>query len=231
MKRILILVITTVIFSTITIAQDKLYTTTGGEMIFSFATIDDNVNSTGNIMRWSPVFNFQFYGNYDINKNFGLLFGAAIRNVGFIYNASDNSYFSGTKKKFRNYDFGIPVGLKVGNMRKTFFFAGYEIEFPLNYKEKTFENEIKTDKFNVWFSNRTSSYYHTVFAGVQFPYGISLKFKYYLSEFFNQNYTESNGNQPYKGLEVNVFYFSLSTSLFRGHEVYVTEYKREARIY
>jgi len=70
---------------------------------------------------------------YDINNNFGLLFGAAIRNVGFIYNVQDGT---GTKKKFRNYDFGIPVGVKVGNMRKTFFFAGYEIEFPLNYKEK-----------------------------------------------------------------------------------------------
>jgi len=197
-------------------------------MIFSFATIDDNSNANGNIMRWSPVFNFQFFGNYDINNNFGLLFGAAIRNVGFIYNVQDGT---GTKKKFRNYDFGIPVGVKVGNMRKTFFFAGYEIEFPLNYKEKIFENEIKTDKFNVWFSDRTPTIYHTVFAGVQFPYGISLKFKYYLSEFFNQNYTENNGNQPYKGLKANVFYFSISTSLFRGHEVYVTDYKNEVRVY
>lgn len=227
MKRTIILTLFIAICSTISIAQNKFYTTTGSEMIFSFATIDDNGNANGNIMRWSPVFNFQFYGNYDINKNLGLIFGATIRNVGFIYNVQDGT---NTKKKHRNYDFGIPVGFKVGSMKKTFFFAGYEIEFPFHYKEKTFIDEQKT-KFSVWFSSRTPAYYNTVFAGVQFPYGLSLKFKYYLSEFFNQNYTESNGNKPYNGLEVHVFYFSLSASLFKGHEVYVKEYKHEARVY
>lgn len=227
MKRIYILIIALSFITLTSSAQNKLYTTSGGEMVFSFATVDNNGNQNGNIMRWSPVFNAQFYGNYDLNKNMGLLFGAAIRNVGFIYELPDGS---GIKKKFRNYDFGIPVGVKLGNMNKAFFFAGYEIEFPLNYKEKTFVNEQKT-KFNVWFSKRVPAYYHTVFAGIQFPYGLSLKFKYYLSEFFNQNYTENDGNQPYKGLKANVFYFSLSTSLFKGNEVYVTEYKKEASVY
>jgi len=178
---------------TIAQAQNKVYTTSGGEIILSFANIDNNGNANGNIVRFSPVFNGQFYGNYDINKNFGLLFGAAIRNVGFIYQTPTDSYFNGVKKKFRNYNFGIPVGVKIGKMNKAFFFAGYEIEFPFVYKEKTFENEVKTDKFVVWFSKRTPAYYHTDFAGVQFPYGISLKFKYYLSEFFNQDFTEANG--------------------------------------
>ncbi len=44
-------------------------------MIFSFATINDNGSANGNIIRWSPVFNAQFYGNYDVTNNFGLLFG------------------------------------------------------------------------------------------------------------------------------------------------------------
>ena len=226
MKKISIFIITFILFASITNAQDKFYTTSGGEMIFSFATINDNGSANGNIVRWSPVFNAQFYGNYDVTNNIGLLFGAAIRNVGFIYepSSSSESEFAGTKKKFRNYDFGIPVGIKVGKMNKAFFFAGYEIEFPFNYKEKTFINEQKT-KFNVWFSDRVPSYYHTVFAGVQFPYGLSLKFKYYLTGFFNQNYTEDNGHQPYKNIEANVFYFSLSSSLFRGSEVYIKEYK------
>jgi len=158
------------------------------------------------------------------------MFGAAVRNVGFIYETPSDSYYNGVKKKFRNYNFAIPVGIKIGNMGKAFFFAGYEIEFPFNYKEKTFENEIKT-KFNVWFSNRVPAYYHTVFAGVQIPYGISLKFKYYLSGFFNQDYMEPGGNLPYEGLDVNVFYFSISTSLFKGSQVYVKEYKEEMRVY
>jgi len=230
MKRTLLLFLAFVALSAITNAQNKLYTTTGGEIILSFASIDNNGNAAGNIVRFSPVFNAQFFGNYDVNDNFGLLFGAAIRNVGFIYDTPSDSQFDGVKKKFRNYNFAIPVGIKVGKMGKAFFFAGYEIEFPFNYKEKTFENEIKT-KNSVWFSKRVPAYYHTVFAGVQFPYGISLKFKYYLSEFFNQDFMEFDGSQPYKDLKANVFYFSISTSLFKGSQVYVKEYKEEMRVY
>lgn len=203
--------------------SNKAYVTSGGEMIFSFANIDHNGSTSGNIMRWSPAFNIQVFGNYDLNKNLGLIFGGAIRNVGFIY---EDPNASGVKKKFRNYNLGIPVGFKVGNLEKFFFFGGYEIEFPFNYKEKTFINEQKT-KFNVWFSSRVPAYYHTVYAGVQFPYGISLKFKYYLSEFFNQNYTENDGTQPYKGLKANVFYFSISTSLFKGYDMYIKESGRK----
>lgn len=205
----------------------KTYVTSGGEMIFSFASVDNNGSSDGSVLRWSPVFNLQAYGNYDFSKNAGLIFGGALRNVGFIYDVPNSG---GTKKKFRNYDIGIPVGIKIGNLSKLFFFGGYEIEFPINYKEKTFIDEKKT-KFNVWFSNRVPSYYHSVFAGIQFPYGVSLKFKYYLSEFFNQNYTESDGNQPYKGLKANVFYFSISTSLFKGHDIYMKEYQRDSQMY
>lgn len=220
MKQLYLLLVLILATVSVTKAQDKLYSTTGGEMIFSFATIDNNGNDGGNIMRWSPVFNFQVYGNYDVNKNIGFIFGASVRNVGFIYDVPGDN----TKKKYRNYNIGIPVGFKVGNLNKIFLFGGYEIEFPINYKEKTFINEQKT-KFNVWFSNRVPSYYHTAFVGVQFPYGVSLKFKYYISEFFNQNYTENDGTQPYKGLKANVFYFAISTSLFRDNKVYIKEYK------
>jgi len=47
-------------------AQDnKFYTTSGGEMIFSFATIEDAGSETGNIIRWSPVFNLQNLANFE----------------------------------------------------------------------------------------------------------------------------------------------------------------------
>ncbi len=227
MKQLIL--ISLLFLSTFVFGQEKkVYVTSGGEMIFSFATIDNGGSSDGSVMRWSPVFNLQTYGNYDFSKHAGLIFGGALRNVGFIYDVPNSG---GTKKKFRNYDIGIPVGIKVGNLNKVFFFGGYEIEFPINYKEKTFVDERKTDKFNVWFSSRVPSYYHSVFAGIQFPYGLNLKFKYYLSEFFNQNYTEGDGNQPYKGLNANVFYFSISTSLFKGHDIYMKEYKREMQTY
>ena len=198
-------------------AQSKIYASGGSEMIFSFAQIDNNGITGGNIMRWSPVFNVQVYGNVDFGKHFGIFFGGAIRNVGFIYNMPDTNL----KKKYRNYNFGIPVGIKVGNMHKFLFFAGYEIEFPCAYKEKTFISGAKQDnKIIKWFSPRTPSYYHTVFVGLQFPYGFNLKFKYYFSEFFNENYTDNAGNQPYMGLKANVWYISLAFAVFRNYGEY-----------
>lgn len=205
--------------------KGEFYFTSGGEMIFSFASIDDNGSEEGNILRWSPVFNFQNLANLDVNNNLGFFTGINIRNVGFIY---DNYKAPGSetavKKKFRNYTAGIPLGLKIGNLDKLFLYGGYEIEFPFNYKEKTFENEVKTDKFNVWFSKRVPTYYNTFFVGIQFPYGANLKFKYYLSNFHNKDFTEtlSDGSKvkPYENLNANVFYISLCFDLFKNSDFY-----------
>jgi hypothetical protein len=206
----------------------ELYSTSGGEMIFSFASIDNAGDDGGGIMRWSPVFNLQYMGNYDFSKNAGLFFGLSVRNVGFIYdNYTPPGEESTVKKKFRNYDVGIPVGLKLGDLDKVFVYGGYEIEFPFNYKEKTFENEVKTDKFNVWFSDRVPAFYNTFFVGIEFPYGANLKFKYYLTNFHNKDFTEtlSDGTtqKPYENLNSNVFYISLCFNLFKGNELYYTE--------
>ncbi len=35
----------------------EFYTTLGSEMIFSFASIDDNGNAASGILRWTPVIN------------------------------------------------------------------------------------------------------------------------------------------------------------------------------
>jgi len=212
----------------------KIYTGISGEMIFSFASIDNNGISGSNIMRWSPWFNAQFFANYDFNNHVGLIFGAAIRNVGFVYDNAPNlgGIAAGEndiiKYKFRNYDFGIPVGVKVGILDKIFLYGGYEIEFPFQFKQKAFVNDVKQDnKISTWFTSRTPAYYNTFFAGVQFPYGLNLKFKWYTSEFFNENFTEpSNGGtvQPYQGLKANIWYFSLSFYLFNKGEMVYQEF-------
>ena len=193
----------------------KAYTTSGGEMIFSFATIDNNGGESGNVMRWSPFFNFQNLVNYDFNNNLGVFSGLNIRNVGFIYDDPNTNI----RKKYRNYTAGIPVGFKLGKLDNLFVYGGYEIEFPLNYKEKTFENEKKADKFNVWFSKRVPSIYHSLLLGVNLPYGTNIKFKYYLTSFFNKDFKETiNGevSKPYENIEANVFYFSLTFDLFKN---------------
>ncbi len=66
---------------------------------------------------------------------------------------------------------------------------------------------------------------HSVFAGIQFPYGTSVKFKYYLSNFFNRDYkgVDKNGQavNPYTNYEASIFHFTLSFRLFdRGEFEY-----------
>jgi hypothetical protein len=207
-------------------AQEKTvkYFSGGTEFIFNFASIDNDGVEGGNVMRFTGFLNLQGNFNFDFNKSFGVFTGLSLRNVGFIYN--DQS--TGLKKKYRTYNVGIPFGFKLGSMNRTLLFAGYEIEFPTNYKEKTFQNEVKMDKFNVWFSNRVPVFYNTVFVGMQFKYGFSLKFKYYLTNFFNQSFTEVQTNgvqvQPYEDVDVRMFYFSLSFNLFKGsHFTYTKE--------
>ena len=218
MKKLLTICLTLLLVSSYNIQaqkNSKSYFTSGTEFIFSFASIDNNGNTDGNVMRVSGWLHLQGTYNYDFGKSFGLITGLAIRNVGFIYNNQEE----GVKKKYRTYNIGIPVGFKLGSMGKAHLYAGYEIEFPTNYKEKTFNNERKDDKFNVWFSKRTPAFYNTVFVGIAFKYGLSLKFKYYLTNFFNQEYSEVNQDgvteYPYEDIDVRIFYFSLNINLFR----------------
>ena len=86
------------------------------------------------------------------------------------------------------------------------------------YKEKTYEGGDKIDKITGWFSNREELFQHGFFAGIQFPYGANLKFKYYLSEFHNRDYTNNAGIKPYGALKTNIYYFSLSFFLFKNFD-------------
>jgi hypothetical protein len=198
----------------------KAYVTSGGELIFSLASIEQNGNKESATLRFSPAVNFQVMINKDLSKNFGLFTGLALRNVGYIMNGYIDSNGLQYKKKFRSYNIGIPFGLKVGNLDKTFFYAGYEIEFPITYKEKTYDGGDKIDKITGWFSNREETVQHGFFVGIQFPYAVSLKFKYYLSEFHNRDFETNAGVKPYAGLKSNIYYFSLSFFLFRNLDLY-----------
>lgn len=217
------------------IAQDKkIYTTTSGELIFSFANINDNGSEEGSVIRFSPVVNIQNWVNIDKSDHFGIFTGLSVRNVGFIYDVPDDSpvkydYPNDTnvRKKFRTYNLGIPVGVKLGNLDDKFLFVGYELEIPINYKEKTFIGEDKEEKYNVWFSSRTKTFNHSLMAGIQLPYGATLKFKYYLTNFFNKKFQTSDGQggtiKPYENVDVNVFYFSLNFGLLKNADFYYNE--------
>jgi hypothetical protein len=155
MKRILLLSVVIIGFALASHAQSTKYISYSGEMIFSFASIEDQGREESSLMRWAPVFNMQGMYNIDMNKQFGVFSGLAIRNVGYIYDTYTNPQtLSVNKKKFRTYNLAIPVGFKVGNLDKMFLFAGYELEFPFHYKEKTFDGGDKIDKITGWFSKR-----------------------------------------------------------------------------
>jgi hypothetical protein len=203
--------------------KENVYTTTSGELIFSFANINNNGSEDGSNLRFSPFFNLQNWVNFDKSEHFGWFTGLSVRNVGFIYDVPD----SDVKMKYRTYNLGIPIGIKVGNLNKSFMFAGYELEFPINYKEKTFIDGDKDDKTSVWFSSRVNTLNHSIMAGVQLPYGATLKFKYYLTNFFNKDYKADDGNggtyKPYENSDVNVFYFSLSFGLLKNADFYYSD--------
>jgi hypothetical protein len=198
-------------------AQEKkfsVYSSFSTEMIFSFASVNNGGNEQGVIMRWAPVFNPQWMINFDMNRHVGFFTGFAIRNVGYIYDDPNDP--NKARFKYRTYNAGFPIGFKVGNMKKFMFFGGYEVEFPFVYKEKKFVNEAKTDKTVIWFTSRVEPIQHGFMAGVQFPAGATLKFKYYLSNFHNRNYTamvDGEETKPYD-YKANVFYFSLAWNLF-----------------
>ncbi len=216
-------------FSQLTTPPGSWYLTGGGEWILSTALLDatlpgpngtTTISDKGSVVRFSPVVNVQAVANRDFSSKAGMFLGLSLRNVGFIYDVPLDSL--NLRYKYRTYNLGLPIGLKVGSMNGSLFFLGYEPELVLNYKEKRFENEKKQEKFNVWFSDRTDLFTQSLMAGFQFGSGACIKVKYYFTNFHNQDFTESttvNGNQvvtrPYGGLHANVLYISLGFGLFK----------------
>ena len=221
MKRGIIIIGILWILVSSSFSQIKSYATTGMEVIFSMADINDNGVDASSTLRFEPVINIETMYNADISKNFGVFSGLAIRNVGYIYNNyTDPSNDAVYKKKFRSYNIGVPLGIKVGNLDRMFIYGGYEVELAWLYKERTFESGDKISTTKGWFSDRQNIFQHGFLVGVQFPYGANVKFKYYLSEFHNQAF-EANSVRPYAGLNSNIWYISLNFMLFRNLDFYV----------
>lgn len=199
------------------------YSSSGIEIIFSFADIQVTGVNTSTVMRFSPVLNLQYLYNIDLSPKFGLFTGMDLRNLGFIFKAD-----AGVKLKHRVYALGLPVGFKFGNLDKGFFiYAGGQIEYAFNYKEKYFLNDSKESKDVYWFTDRVNIFQFSALIGVNLPYGFNLKFKYYFTDLMNTDYLayDENGLQykPYGAYESSkVFYFSLNYNLFHPNYKYFT---------
>lgn len=207
---------------TMTALAQKQYLTSDGELILGFANIERNGVREPSVPRLSLFFHGQSLWHMDRSQHFGWFTGLSLRNVGFIYDESDL-----IRKKFRTYNLGIPVAIKIGNMDQTYVYGGYELEIPFNYKEKTFVSGEKRDKFNHWFSNRVNPINHTVFVGVRLRYGTSVRLKYYLTPFFNETFETLDGQgqrvRPYENLNAHLFYFSIVKMITKGKKLQVWE--------
>jgi hypothetical protein len=202
----------------------EVYWSGGFEWLLSAPVLDVDGSDRGGILRFAPFVNGRSLWNYDLSKRAGFFAGLSVSNLGFIYDAPD-----GSRYKFRTYNVGLPVGIKLGRMHGTLFFAGYELELPLNYKEKRFANERKEDKFNVWLSDRTEPWFHSVFIGFQGPGSSTLTLRYYLSNFHDTDYILRQDNiasRPYAGLNSNLVVLALGFALFDGTR---TSFERIAR--
>ncbi len=185
-------------------AQD-VYTITSGELLFQSGSIEKSGEEMNSNLRFTLWFHLGEYVHLDIGKNVGFFTGLGIRNVGFITEEDD------IKTKYRSYMLGAPIALKLGSFKDNFFiYGGGEYEWMFHFKQKTFVNDEKI-KYSEWFSNRTPSFIPSVFAGIQFPYGLNVKFKYYLNDFLNHDYQGSGDYADYTTFtNTQVWYISVS---------------------
>jgi hypothetical protein len=180
-------------------AQTRKYTTSDAELIFSWGNLEYIDGYDGEIVknpiRFTCFFHLGQNYNYDFSKNVGFFTGYGLRNVGFITNEvlpdGSGNYFN-AKIIRRTYSLGIPVALKFGSMKDRFFvYGGGELECAFAYKEKYWNSHSRSgtkSKYSDFFGKEVNRFLPSGFVGVQLPKGLNIKFKYYLTDFLNNDY-------------------------------------------
>lgn len=212
-----------------TYAQN-IYPVTGGELIFSNGTVEfndaymqqfPNAQASGVPLRFTMFFHLSQDWHFDINEHFGFFTGLGIKNVGLI---SDEMLYNGSpgiesyqpyKIVRRLYTGGIPFALKFGSFKDhLYIYAGGEFEFGIHYKEKYWNSHDRSGsktKTSKWFASQTEGILPSAIIGLQFPQGINLKFKYYMNDFLNHDYANTNFVSDLTRYKTSqVWYLSLS---------------------
>ncbi|MCF8255295.1 MAG: hypothetical protein K9J84_12030, partial [Bacteroidia bacterium] len=122
MRKILLLTFSLFVVASLQ-AQIKKYSTSSGEIIFSFADYKINNEQVNTPVRFTCFFHLGGYEHFDFNDKVGIYTGLAIRNVGFT--SKNNS--GDTLIKRRNYYLGVPLAIKIGNLKEDkYLFFGVE---------------------------------------------------------------------------------------------------------
>lgn len=233
-----LLLLTTAIQS---FSQSRVYAVTSSEIIFSqsnttftdaFLAQYPRASINGDNVRFTMFFHLGQYLHYDFSDKVGLYSGLAIRNVGMITDETlpQTVTLKGAEIIYedyniirRQYTLGLPLAFKFGSFDKHFYlYGGAEYEMAFHLKEKfwtgAFDRSGPKTKKNTWFSNQTPTFMPSVFAGVQMPKGLNLKFKYYLNDFLDNSYKVASNSTEGAIFNVSdltrykqsqVFYFSL----------------------
>lgn len=192
------------IFSNMDLKGQKIYTTSGGEVILQSAIVESSGEDINTNLRLSMALHLGEFVHIDFSRNIGIFSGFVLRNVGFITDEED------IKTKYRSYNLGVPLALKVGSFKKNLYlFGGGEYEWMFHFKQKTFIDGTKHKK-SEWFSSHTPTFIPSVFAGIQFPEGVQLKFKYYLDDFLNQKYNGGPNENYTIYNKSQIWYISIS---------------------
>lgn len=193
------------------------YWTSGGEVIFSFADYRDSAGSKiSGPPRFTLFLHLNYKYNYDLSNSLGFAYGLGMKNVGWITTdetyalASDMSNVKTYDKiKRRSYTLGVPLMIKIGNMKKDKFLAlGAEYELLFHFKEKRFIGGEKLKRSN-WMSDETKRFLPSVFVGLQVSKWGMIKFQYYLDDFLNTSYKNALGETPYVGKTSRMMFVSL----------------------
>lgn len=196
------------------------YSTTGFEAIFSGAKVQNlHTIQPKNVVRFSLFIDFAWDANYDFNRLFGLYFGWDIRNIGFINDFNVPGLTGGdVTVKQRSYDLGIPLALKLGNMKKDNYLAvGIEEEWMFSYKEKVLYNGFK-DVGYVGGSGQANPFNTSLYVEFHNQHGGYIRFKSYLYNFLkNQDMSftapQTSQNISYQPTSSKLFYLSIGTAI------------------
>jgi hypothetical protein len=219
--------------------QTKTYTTSGGEIIFSWGDLKytdafqssyDQASISSQPVRFTTFLHLQQRWHLDLNNSIGFFTGLSLRNIGMTsdevlpenYQDANPTYFN-AKIIRRTYSVGVPLAIKLGSFNDHLYvYAGGEMEWAFHYKEKWWDNHSRSGsktKTTTWWPNQVTTFLPSAFVGLQFPGGVNLKFKYYLENFLNSkeynNYANATNRSHVvsdltKYEQSNLFYVSIS---------------------
>ena len=203
-------------------------------LMLSSAIYDNGIDNKITIARFTGVVNLGVNFHFDPNKRIGFFTGIGLKNLGFIEKFKEPTGDITTTKR-RVYSIGVPLGIKVGDLRnRNFVFAGAGIDLPFNYRIKRFSEGkrfSKNYKNSEWFSDEVATVMPYVFLGVSIDPGFIIKAQYYPGNFFNEDYNfitpAGTVFYPYKGVKANIFSLSLSIDIhYNQYKIQEREYRK-----